>query len=41
MAAERFVKGPVHREDDQAKAFLNMFLSLQVPGMSQGRFVLL
>ena len=39
MAAERFVRGPVHREDGQAKTFPSNNLSLQVPGMSQGRFV--
>ena len=25
MAAERFVRGPIHREDGQVKTFLNMF----------------
>ena len=39
MAAERFVRGPVHREDGQAKTFPSNNISLQVPGMSQGRFV--
>ena len=39
MAAERLVRGPVHREDGQAKTFLSETFSIQVPGMSQGRFV--
>ena len=39
MAAERLVRGRVHREDDQAKAFVKICFTLQVPGMSQGRFV--
>ena len=39
MAAERLVRGPVHREDGHAKTFLIICFTLQVPGMSQGRFV--
>ena len=39
MAAERLVRGPVDREDGLAKTFLSDNFSLQVPGMSQGRFV--
>ena len=39
MAVERFVRGPVRREDGQAKTFLQICFSIQVPGMSQGRFV--
>ena len=39
MAAERLVRGPVHREDSQAKTFVKIYSILQVPGMSQGRFV--
>ena len=38
MAVERFVRGPVHREDGQAKTLPSNTYSLQVPGMSQGRF---
>ena len=39
MAAERLVRGPVHKEDGQAKTFVKICFTLQVPGMSQGRFV--
>ena len=39
MAAERFVRGPVDREDGIAKTFPSDYFSLRVPGMSQGRFV--
>ena len=39
MAAERLVRGPVHREDGQAKTFVKICFTLQVPGLSQGRFV--
>ena len=39
MAAERLVRSPVHREDGQAKTFVKNCFTLQVPGMSQGRFV--
>ena len=33
------VRRPVHREDGQAKTFVKICITLQVPGMSQGRFV--
>ena len=39
MAAEILVRGPVHREDGQAKTFVKICFTLQVPRMSQGRFV--
>ena len=39
MAAERFVRGPVDREDGLAKTSLSNNISLQVLGMSSGRFV--
>ena len=31
MAAERLVRGPVHREDGQAKTFVKICFTLQVP----------
>ena len=39
MAAERFVRGPVDREDGLAKTSLSNNFSLQVHGMSPGSFV--
>ena len=39
MAAERFVRGPVDGEDGQAKTFVKIRFTLQVPGMSQGTLV--
>ena len=39
MAAERFVRGQVDREDCQAKTSLSNNFSLWVLGMSPGRFV--
>ena len=39
MAAERFVRGPVDREDGLAKTFPSDNISLRVLGMSPGRFV--
>ena len=33
-AAERLVRGPVHREDGQAKTFVKICFTLQVPGMN-------
>ena len=39
MAAERFVRGPVDREDGLAKTSFSNNLSLRVLGVSSGRFV--
>ena len=39
MAAERFVRGPVDREDGLVKTFPSDNFSLRVLGMSPGRFV--
>ena len=39
MAAERFVRGPVEREDGIAKTFPSNNVFLRVLGMSQGSFV--
>ena len=39
MAAERFVRGPVDREDSLAKTYLSNNFSLRVLEMSPGRFV--
>ena len=39
MAAERFVRGPVDREDGLAKTSLSNKFSLRVLEMSPGRFV--
>ena len=42
MAAERLVRGPVHREDGQAKTFVKYFLPFRShAGMSQGMQVCL
>ena len=39
MAEERFVRGPVDREDGLAKTFPSDNFSLRVLGMNPGRFV--
>ena len=39
MAAERLVRGRVHREDGLAKTSLSNNFSLRALGMSSGRFV--
>ena len=39
MAADRFVRGPVDREDSLAKTYLSNNFSLRVLEMSPGRFV--